>query len=348
MRAAIVRGPGQVAVEPVPEPVPGDYDALVEILACGVCTGTDSHILAGAFPWLAPYPFILGHESIGRVVAVGPRVRHLKTGEMVLRPVAVRPGETLGPYGSVFGGYAELGLVADARAIVEDTPRGEAPKLPAFATAQQVVPPDFDPLDAGMFITFKETLSWLHGLGPLFGKSVLVLGTGPVGLCFVRIAKYLGADPVIAVGRRDERLDLAAALGADETINTARREIAATARALTAGKGVDYLVEAIGDGDLLAEAMRAVADHGQVAVYGVPPAPETALRWSGMPPTWQFRLIRPREAEAHALALDLVRLGFLDLRAFVSHVVPLSGIGEAFRLLREKKALKPVVVMEQR
>src|SRR5579859_5212605 len=102
MRAAVVRGQGQLTLESVPEPTIGEYDALVEILACGVCTGTDTHILAGAFPYLAPYPFILGHESIGRVVARGPKVRYLHPGDLVLRPVAVRPGETLGPYGSVF------------------------------------------------------------------------------------------------------------------------------------------------------------------------------------------------------------------------------------------------------
>ncbi|HLZ09963.1 MAG TPA: zinc-binding dehydrogenase, partial [Chloroflexota bacterium] len=308
MRAAVVRGQGQLTLESVPEPTIGEYDALVEILACGVCTGTDTHILAGAFPYLAPYPFILGHESIGRVVARGPKVRYLHPGDLVLRPVAVRPGETLGPYGSVFGGFAEFGVVTDAQALIEDTPCGQTPKLPPFATAQQVVPSDFDPIDAGMFITFKETLSWLHHLGPLFGRSLLVLGTGPVGLCFVRIAKYLGADPVLVVGRRDERLEIAVRLGADHGINTVRQATVATVRELTAGKGVDYLVEAIGDAELLAEAMGAVADQGNIAIYGVPPKLETTLRWTGMPSTWQLGFIRPREADAHALALDLLRL----------------------------------------
>jgi threonine dehydrogenase-like Zn-dependent dehydrogenase len=346
VRAAIVRAPGEVHVESVPEPTPGDYEALVQILACGVCTGTDQHILSGGFPWLAPYPFILGHESIGRVLTVGPRVRHLKPGDLVLRPVANRPGEKLGEYGSVFGGYADLGVVADARAIVEDTPRSQKPRLPAFADAQQVVPRDFDPIDAGMFITFKETLSWLYSLGPVAERSVLIFGTGPVGLCFARIAKFLGAYPVIAVGRREARLELAMHLGADAAINTSRDDLVERARALTDGRGVDYAVEAVGDATFLGQAPRLLADGGQVAVYGVPAVLETSLRWAGVTPTWQLRFIRPREGDVHDLALGLVRRGFVDLRAFVSHVLPLAEIGDAFRLLANKEALKPVIVMD--
>jgi len=197
-----------------------------------------------------------------------------------------------------------------------------------------------------MFITFKETLSWMYSLGPVAERAVLIFGTGPVGLCFTRIAKFLGARLVIAVGRRDERLELALRLGADVVINTERDEAVRRSREVTAGRDVDYVVEAIGDSTILAEAPRALADGGQVAVYGVPPVLETSLRWGGVTPNWQLRFIRPREADVHTLALDLVRRGFIDLRSFVSHVIPLTEIAEAFHLLAEKKALKPVIVIE--
>lgn len=345
MKAAVVQGPHRLRVDSVPEPTIGDYEALTQIVACGVCTGTDAHILAGAFPYLQPYPFILGHESIGRVIDVGPQVRSFTPGDLVLRPVAVRPGATLGGVGSVFGGYAERGVVADAQAIIDDTPRGERPRLPPFADAQQVVPPTFDPIDAGMFITFKETLSWLHQLGPLPGRDILICGTGPVGLCFTRIAKYLGARAVIVVGRRDERLALAREMGADAVIDTRRQDVAEACRALTDGRVVDYVVEAIGDTRFLALGARLVARGGQVGLYGAPPELSMALNWAGSAPDWSLRFIGPRESEVHHLALDLMRLGFLDLRSFVSHVLPLERIEEAFRLLQEKRALKPVIVI---
>src|SRR5262249_50279020 len=107
MRAAVVGGRGQLRVEALPAPVPGGYEALVEILACGVCSGTDSHLLGGEFPWAPEFPFVLGHEAIGRVVRVGPRVRYLKEGDLVLRPLGVRPGDMVEGVGSGWGGFAE-------------------------------------------------------------------------------------------------------------------------------------------------------------------------------------------------------------------------------------------------
>ena len=346
MKAAVVHGPDRLRVETVPEPTFGDYEALTQVITCGVCTGTDSHILAGAFPYLQPYPFILGHESIGRVLEIGRKVRNFKPGDLVLRPVAVRPGEKLGGLSSVFGGYVELGIVADAQAIIEDTPRGQTPRLPPFADAQQVVPPSFDPIDAGMFITFKETLSWMHKLGPLLGRDVLIFGTGPVGLCFTRIARYLGAGKVIVVGRRETRLELARQFGADAVVDTRRQDVLLTTRELTGGRGVDFVVEGIGDTTLFALGGKLAAPGGQVALYGAPPELNVSINWAGTAPDWKLSFLHPCESEVHDLALSLVRLGFIDLRSFVSHILPLDRIGEAFQLIAEKQALKPVIQIE--
>lgn len=62
----------------------------MQILACGVCTGTNTHIIRGQIPFLAPYPFVLGHESIGRMIRVGDKVRHLKLDGLVPRPTVLR------------------------------------------------------------------------------------------------------------------------------------------------------------------------------------------------------------------------------------------------------------------
>jgi len=337
---------GSISVETIPEPIVGEYDALVQILACGVCIGTDTHILHGQFPSLARYLFVLGHESIGRIIRVGDRVRHLKPDDLFPRPTALRESNPETGLGSQSGGYAGFGLVADSLAIREDFPQPPGLALPDFSIAQQVVPSHFDPFDVGMFITFKETLSWMHKLGPLLGRSVVMLGTGPVGLCFMRIAKYLGVAWVIAVGRREDRLELAHSLGADAGINTATGDLRSSIMNLTGGKGADVIVEAIGNADLPRQSMHALAWDGQLAIYGVPPTMETSMNWSGTTSDWQIRFIQPREEEVHDLELDLVRLGFVDLRAFVTHVLPLARIGDAFALAAGKEALKITIVME--
>ncbi len=343
MRAVVVPEPGQITIADVPEPTYGEYEALTEILTCSICSGTDTHVIDGSFPAHQVYPCILGHESIGRVIACGPRVRNLKPGDLVLRPAAVRPGEMLGEYGSMFGGFAEYGVVADAEAIIADTPRGQVPKLPHFATAQQKMPPDFDPDLAGMFITFKETLSFLYRLGVQPGRSLLILGSGVVGLSFTMAAKIIGAYPVIVTGRRPEPLEKARDLGADAVINTTVEDMAETVRAYTDGRGVDFAVEAVGNWEVLQSGMRSLADEGHIGIYGIAPERRATLDWSGTPSTWALRFIHPREENVHQQVLDQVRLGVVDLRRLISHTISLDEIAHGFDLVRRKQAAKVVV-----
>jgi 2-desacetyl-2-hydroxyethyl bacteriochlorophyllide A dehydrogenase len=339
MRAAIVPEPGRLEVVDLPEPAYGDYEALVEILTCSICSGTDTHILYDQFPMRA-YPCVLGHESIGRVLACGAKVRNYKPGDLVLRPTAVRPGEKLGGFNSMFGGFAEFGIVADAAAIIADAPRGPTPRLPAFASAQQVVPPDFDPDLAGALITFKETLSFLQRLGVQAGRSLLILGSGTVGLSFTLAAKLIGAYPVIVTGRRAEALQAARNFGADAVVNVAEEELAAAVKSHNRGLGVDYAVEAVGDWNVLQSGIRALGDGGQIGIYGVAPDRVATLDWSGTPGNWALRFVQPKEADVHQQVLDQMRLGFLDLTHFVTHRIPFSEIQEGFDLVRNKQAIK--------
>ncbi|HEY65718.1 MAG TPA: zinc-binding dehydrogenase [Caldilineae bacterium] len=342
MRAVVVPEPGRIEIKEVPEPSYGEYEALTEILTCSICSGTDTHVIDGTFP-VRTFPAILGHESVGRVIACGPKVRHLKPGDLVLRPCAVRPGETLDGYYSMFGGFAEYGVVADARAIIEDTPRGQTPPLPHFATAQQVLPPDFDPDLAGAFITFKETLNFLYRLGVQHGRSLLILGSGTVGLSFIMAAKLIGAHPVIVTGRRSEPLERALAFGADAVINVTTEDTVQAVRAHTDGKGVDFAVEAVGSWDVLQEGIRALTDGGQIGVYGLAPDRVATLDWSGAPRNWALRFLHPREEEVHQQVIDQVRLGLVDLRRLISHTIDLDEILYGFELVRRKQATKVVV-----
>lgn len=342
MRAVIVPEPGRLSIVDVPLPRYGEYEALVEIITCSICSGTDSHIVEGSFP-TRTYPAILGHESVGRVTEVGDKVRNFKVGDFVLRPAAVRPGETLAGYASLFGGFAEYGVVADAEAIIADTPRGATPQLPHFALAQQVLPPDFDPNLAGALITFKETLNFLYQLGLRPGRSLLILGSGTVTLSFLLAAKLIGASPVIVTGRRREPLDRARKYGADFVINIMEESLADRVNACTAGGGAEFAVEAVGSWNVLQEAIPALANGGQLAIYGVAPNRVSTLDWSGAPRTWSLRFIQPKEYEVHQQVLDQYRLGLVDLNRLLSHQVPLEQIQHGFDLVSQKRATKVVV-----
>ena len=114
----MVERPGVLAVRDVPKPEPSDYDVLCELLYGATCTGTDGHIIHDRLPWTTPYPCILGHESVGRAVAVGAKVRNFKVGDLITRVNA--PPAADGGYGISWGGFAEYGIARDHAAMRED------------------------------------------------------------------------------------------------------------------------------------------------------------------------------------------------------------------------------------
>jgi threonine dehydrogenase-like Zn-dependent dehydrogenase len=341
MRAAVVSGVGDLEIVEVPDPQPDPYQVLVRTIAAGLC-GTDRHIVRGTF-YRREYPAILGHESIGEVVQVGDRVRHLEPGDRILRTAAARPGEHLGSFGSMHGAFAEWGLATDTEALVEDQP--DAAVKP-FDRLQKVVPGDFDPVDAGAFIALKETLSWLRRLTDPSGRRVLIVGTGPAALTFIQVARMLGAAQVIVVGRREARLEMARRLGADAAIRAADEDLAAAIRDLTDGAGIDVAIEAAGSTTTLEAIPDALAPGGVVGVYGLSVGQAATLRWGWdrpTPRTWSLRFEEPDEAGIHDEALELVRSGRYVLKSTLTHVLPFEQIAEGFRVMDEEDACKVAI-----
>lgn len=347
MKAAVVAAPGQVEVREIPAPVPGEYQALVRTLAGGLC-GTDRHIVRGSF-YRKTFPGILGHESAGRVVSTGARVQNLKERDLVLRVSAVYPGSVLGEYSSLLGGLAEWTLATDWQAMVED---GLLPasQVPLYYRLQQVLPAGFDPVDAGAFVVLKETLSWSQRLGIGPNSSVLVLGLGPVGLSFVRIAKLLGATNVIAAGRRDDQLQLALRLGGDQIVHTEREVWTDRVKELTGGAGVQFIIDAAGNREMLEKAPACVANFGRIGVYAVSERQEATVSWywgGPAPRNWSLHFHDPDEAGAHAQALEMVRLGIYDLKATLTHILPLERVAEGIALMENKGAMKVAITVQE-
>jgi threonine dehydrogenase-like Zn-dependent dehydrogenase len=341
MKAAVVTGPGELRVLDAPDPEPGPYEVLVRTLAGGMC-GTDRHIVDGTF-YRRDYPAIAGHESIGEVIEVGKRVRTLVPGDRVLRTAAVRPGERLGPFGSMHGGFAELGLATDVAALLADDPSAA---VTPFQLMQKPVPPGFDPVDVGSFIALKETLSWLRRLADPSGRRVLVVGTGPAAMTFVQVARLLGAAQVLVVGRRPVRLAMARRLGADETYESTDENLVAAVRAATSGTGVDIAIEAAGSTGTLEALPELLARGGIIGVYGVSDRQSATFRWGWdrpVPRAWSLRFEEPDEAGIHDEALELVRSGRFAPKSTLTHVLPFNHIVEALALMRDEGACKVAI-----
>ena len=344
MKAAVAEGKGKVKLRDVAQPEPSPYQSLCKIHACATCTGTDRKIVdEKLFPGMK-YPGILGHESFGTVVRCGEKVRHIKEGDLFLRPTAVYNGEMLGDYHSLWGGFAEYGLVTDVQALLEDE---KTPEIPGYCQYQQKVPAELSitPPQATMLITLKEIAGYIKNIKIEHGSSVLILGSGAVAMAMCFFAKLKGAFPVIVMGRRDEALSCCRDAGADFVVNNTKQDAGTRVKDMTGGRGVNFVLDAAGDTTLLAASARHLASHGKMATYATRGSGSLELNNFPGPGQWTFEFAPPDEVGSHQYLLDLARLKAINLDLFYSHRMPFADFEKGFELLRNKQAYKIVFEM---
>lgn len=329
MLAYVMDGPGRGGLQEVPDPVGGDYDAVVEMLTCGVCSSTDKMLRMGTFTLGVTYPSILGHESVGRVVQVGSAVRSYRVGDLVTRPAAFRPDNS--PLELYWGGFAERGIVTDWTALAADG-REEAGRR----DDQVRLPASTDPELAALSISLSETFSVI-ARHDLIGRTVGVVGTGVAGLSFVAHAKLLGAAHVLVVGRRQERIDLATALGAD---SGALADTAAAAAAVLGG--LDFVFEASGQAAMVADSYRWLKAGGRSVVYSAPDA-LTQMDLFASPRDAALTVASTHEAAVLPGMVRLLSGGVYDLEQFVTSRYAFADIDDAFADIGSGDVVKAVV-----
>lgn len=325
MRAYVMSGPSRGGLAELDDPVIGDYDALVRMIVCGICSSTDRMLRRGTFANVE-YPSVLGHESVGRLVQLGPRVRHLRVGDLVTRPSAYQPDRS--PIKQHWGGMAELGVVTDWRALQEDQP--ESVIRPQ---ANQVYfDSSLDPETIALSISLSETFSVIVRENVL-RKTVAVTGTGIAGLSFVRYAKLLGAEHVIAVGRRAERLELAKRLGADTVAVSSGDDPELVA---TNAHGLDFVFEASGDASMIGRAHGWLRRGGSTIIYSAPDTPSSIDLWGG-PRDAPLTVASTDETAVLAQVVAMVAGGVIDKDAFLTHRYAFDDVDQAFADIDEHK-----------
>lgn len=339
MKAAVIPAPNEIITQDVPIPHPNPWEALVKIDACALCNGTDTKILHGSFPGTSNYPIVPGHESTGIVLEIGAAVRRYKLGDRVLRPAADPPGMR-----SMWGGFAEFGLVGDPEAFHEANP-GSPPDW--RWAMQQVVPPEIPAEEASILITLKETYSWLmrFDVGP--DNRVLILGAGPVGLAFAHWAKFLGSPVVAVAARRADALERAMSFGANARIDLKVEDIVAQAMEITSGQGFDRIVDSVGSSDLLKRCMPLLSPGGHIGIYGIADATcqdfgEIRVPRSG---DYTLRCFGPDEPVVHQDVVNFALSGTIWPAKFITHRLPLDEIRTAFDLVADRKAVKVVITI---
>jgi threonine dehydrogenase-like Zn-dependent dehydrogenase len=340
MKAAIVSAPGILEIREIPDPQPGPYDCLVKIDACAVCTGTDSTIISGEFPWISPYPTVLGHESTGLIVDVGPKVKHFKVGQRVTRPAGVLAGETVGGISSTWGGYVEWGLVRDARAAEAAGIAGSS----AYASSRNPLPEDVDPISASLSINQREIL-WVSGRMKLRKNSaVVVIGSGYNGLLFSLFSKHFGAGRVVLVGSPRLAELGQARFGADAYISYQEAEAIAQVRQAL-GTTPTHIVDAVGWQSSVELAQKLLGWRTAFGCYGIHAFNATTALREQIATKHPALDMGADEAACVDEWYALWKAGFFHQPGMYDEVVTLDQLPQAFERLARREAVKIVVQM---
>lgn len=342
MRAVTFQAPGEVRIEEKADPEVGSADeALVRVEASGIC-GSDLHIFHGRVP-VEP-GFTIGHEFVGTVLAAGDDVERVGIGDRVLgcfHTACATCGACLrGDYhrcergrtfghgshlGDLQGAQAELLLVPRANLTLRRVPEGMSDGVALFAG---------DVMGTGYHA--------IAHAGMRAGDTVAVLGLGPVGLCAVQAAGAAGAARVFAVDSVESRLAMAERFGATP-LHLTEGDPKRAVRAATEGRGVDVVVDAVGDPGPLAMAVSLARDAGTVSGIG-------AYAGKGEAPlglAW-LKGLTLRLGLANVIAhvdrvLGLIEAGKLDPSPLVTHRMKLDQAAEAYELYDNREALKVIL-----
>lgn len=377
MKAAVFHSPGNITCDTVKDPVIHNSDDIVlKVTSTAIC-GSDLHIYSGGIP--QPKPMVMGHEFMGIVEETGSGVKGLKRGDRVVVPFPIACGscyfcthdlpvhcehsnpEHYGPEGGILDqkggglfGYTDLygGYDGGQAQYVRVPYANVGPrKVPGQLTDEQVL------FLTDIFPTGYAGIVWAGVKG---GETVVIFGSGPVGIMAAKSAWIRGAGRVIIVDTQPYRLDKASKTAGCETLlweNNAD-EIVEQIRAMTFNRGADVCVDAVGfepDRNLtdrakallnfekgsvkvLEACMSAVRRGGTVSVLGVYP-----VNYDNFPVGQFFDkgiTLRGGQVPVHAFIDTLMEYVVQEkvvLDDIITHKLPLDKIAHAYDIFKHKK-----------
>ena len=348
-----------LVVEVVEIALPGKGEVKVRLAATAICH-SDIHDIKGEL--LGPVPFIGGHESAGYVDEIGPGVTSVKAGDPVVvsllascgecyycitgmphlcmekfkSPEDIRlrnkQGKPLAQRGSI-GGFAEYVLVKGSQVV----------KVPADM-----------PLDRACLLACGVTT----GFGGVVNRamvrpfqSVVVIGTGGVGINAIQGAVYAGAFPIIAVNVMDNKMKMAMDFGATHMVNAGREDAIESIRGLTGGRGAEFVFVTVGSIAAIKQGLSFTAPRGTVVLIGLPPAAEQ-LCFSPLELIPTEKHLIGGFMGATNLKLDIPNLirmyktGQLKLDELITGRYTLDRINDAIESTENGEGIRNVIVFE--
>jgi L-iditol 2-dehydrogenase len=344
-KVAYMTGLGKMEVKEVPMPE-GDLasnDVLVNIKAVGICA-SDLHFYdTGKCGELElTLPSVLGHEPAGEIVQVGSAVKHLKKDDRVF----IDPQRPCGQCEHCLKGNYNLCDNMQCMSVEAEGAFAQYSVRPANMC--QKLPDSLSYEAAAMLEPFSFACSVVEKGDMAPGKSVAILGSGPIGLSILLAAKAYGATDIFMTDMVANRLKKAKEMGATRVININEEDYTTVIKKETNLRGVDIVVDTTGHESSYRTFDKAVIRGGSIVLVGVGPGEYYDINLAHIRDN-EIRLVGIfRFANTSRRAIDMIRTGRVDISLLVSHRIPLSQISEAFDLVRSKAdgVIKVVVTMD--
>ena len=362
--AAVLHRPGAaLAIERISAAPLGRSDVLVRVRAAGLCH-TDLEVIEGSLRY--PMPILLGHEAAGVVEEVGPAVNKVRRGDHVILswnphcghcfycdralPILCADYLARGPRAVAFDGESK-GRLGDGRELKHLMFLGTFGEY-CIVQEQQAIPVGNEiPFDRACLIGCAV----MTGVGAALNVArigradcVMVIGCGAVGLSAIQGARLAGAADIIACDIHDEKLKLAARMGATACVNAKTEDAGAQARSRTSGRGADAVIEAAGSAAAFRLSVEAVRPGGEVIWLGkIDVDKDVAFRWGAL--MQEKRIRRSSYGDARpARDFPLLARAYLDgqlmLDELITQRIRLDAINAGFAALKSGEAIRSVVV----
>ncbi len=339
MKACMLTEYNNLEIAEVPIPRPGYGEILCKIKAIAIC-GTDPEIINGhhSSKWPPYFPFTLGHEWSGQVVEVGEGVTEFKPGDRVAGEAHCGCGKCENcmkgnytlclNYGKDETGHRHYGF----------TVRGANAEYNVYSPkALKKIPDSLSYKAATLVDTAGVALHGIELVGITPGGTVAVFGPGPIGLCAMQIAKHMGADKVIMVGR-GHRLEVAKQLGADEIIDFEKEDPIERIREMTQGVGADEVLECSGAAITPYQSVMSVRKGGKVSLIGFyddekcPLYPQTKIVLD------EIKIFGSRaNPNVSERVIKMLAAGVISSEIIVTHCYPLEKYNEALDVMVNRK-----------
>jgi threonine dehydrogenase-like Zn-dependent dehydrogenase len=331
MLANVFHRSGRFGLEEKPMPSAGPTEAVVKTKLTTIC-GTDLHIVRGEYP--VDPGLTIGHEAVGTIYELGSEVKGYEIGQRVLVGAITPCGQChpcLDGHSSqcngALGGW-QLGNTIDGV-------QAEYFRVPNAQANLAVIPDDVSDEDALLLADIASTGFAAAESGRIrFGDSVAIFAQGPIGMCALVGARLLGAGQIFVVDTDRGRLNMSLELGASVAFR-ADEEPVRLIRELTAGRGVDVAIEALGQQSTFEGALKVLAPGGRlssVGVYSGHLSIDLEDIHAGLADQTIVTTLCPGGKERMRRLLNLVEAKRVNLRRLLTHTFAFTDIAQAYEV----------------